>query len=113
MQGYVVKGTWRSTAALVSLVFCVLSWELTGAMFVGRWLFGPLWFGPHREWFALGVGVGLSAYHLLWGRRLLQKHYRVGDASDKSLTVLQVVAVAVLLVAAGAFGTWLFVHGRA
>jgi hypothetical protein len=103
--------TWRSTAALVSLVLCALSWELSAAMFAGRWMFGADWFGRHREWAAFGVSVALSVFYWFWGRRLLQKNYRPGDTSQRSLTAGQVLAVTVIMVVGGAFGTWLFCRG--
>jgi hypothetical protein len=105
------RSAWRSTAALISFVLCALSWELTGAMFVGRWLFGPDWFGPHREWAAFAVSVALSVFHTLVGRPLMQKHCQPGDSPNRSLTAGQAIAVIVLMVCAGAFGTWLFCQG--
>src|ERR1019366_4933714 len=70
---------WRSTPALVSLVLCDLSWILSAAMFGGRRLFGPGWFGQDREWVALGVSVALSIFHWFWGRRLLRQNYDLRD----------------------------------
>ena len=105
------RGSWRSTATLVSLVLCVLSWELSAAMFTGRWLFGADWFGPHREWAAFAVSVAMSVFHWLWGRRLLQKNYQPGDPSHRSLTASQMAAVCVMMIGAGVFGTWLFCRG--
>lgn len=92
------------TAAIVSLLLLCLSWELTAALFIGRWLFGPGWFGPCREWVALGVSMGLLIQYQLWGRRLMRQHYRVAH----KLTLGQAVIVVILMVGAGAFGTWLF-----
>jgi predicted permease len=101
----------KSTAALISFVLCVLSWELTAAMFIGRWLFGPNWFGPDREWAAFAISIALSNYQGLIGRTLIRKHYQFGDSSLRTLTVGQVVAVIVMMIGAGAFGTWLFCQG--
>ena len=105
------RPTWKSTGALVSLVLCVLSWELCAAVLVGCWLFGAGWFGPQRSWAVFGVTAALSVFHSFWGRRWLQKNYRPGDPSQRSLTGGQVVAVTVVVIGAGAFGTWLFCRG--
>jgi hypothetical protein len=102
---------WRSTAALVSFTLCVLSWELSAAMFAGRWLFGQTWFGPHREWAAFAVSVASSLFHRFIGRRLIRNHYQSGNSSIRSLSAGQAVAVTVLVIAGGAFGTWLFCRG--
>lgn len=80
-------------------------------MFVGRRLFGPEWFGAHREWAAFTVSVALSVFHALIGRRLIKRHYQVGDQSNRSLSASQAIAVIVLVVGAGAFCTWLFCKG--
>ena len=104
------RPTWKSTAALVSLVLCALSWDLTAVMFGGRWLFGAGWFGPHREWIAFVVSAAFSIYHLCWGRPLLRKYYQHGDASQRTLTVGQSAAVIVMVVGFGAFATWFLCH---
>ena len=106
------RQAWKSTAALISLLLCILSWELVAAMFVGRWLFGPNWFGAHREWIAFAAGVALSVFHILVGRRLMRQHYQPGDESKRSLTAGQALVVIVLVVGAGVFGTWLFINGQ-
>src|SRR5271169_222002 len=93
---------WRSTAALASLLLCVLSWELDAAILFGRWLFGPNWFGLQRVLLALSVSVTLSVFHWFWGRPLLRKHFRPGDQSKRSLTVVQAAIVIVMMVGAGA-----------
>ncbi len=80
-------------------------------MFVGRWLFGPGWFGPHREWAAFTISVALFMFHALVGRPLMQRYSQSGDPSNRSLTVGQAVAVIVIMVGAGAFGIWLFCQG--
>ena len=82
-----------------------------GDVFTGRWLFGADWFGPHREWAAFGVSVALSIFHWFWGTPLLQKNYQPTDPSQRSLTANQMVAVCVMMISAGAFGTWLFCAG--
>ncbi len=101
------RATWGPTAAVVSLLLLALSWALTTALFIGRWLFGPGWFGLWREWAALGISVGLLVQHQVWGRRLIRQHYQVGH----KLTVGQTILVVIIVLAAGVFGTWLFVHG--
>jgi hypothetical protein len=98
--------TWRSAALVVSFMLCILSWELTAAMFVGHWLFGAGWFGPDREWAAFGVSAALSVYYGFWGRNLIREHHR--KVGQEHMTGGQAIAVIVLAVAAGAFGTWLF-----
>jgi hypothetical protein len=80
-------------------------------MIVGRWLCGPAWFGPDREWAALALSLLLTLFHRSVGRRLLQKHVRPGDQSRRSLNTGQVIAVVVIAVAGGTFGTWLFCKG--
>jgi hypothetical protein len=105
------RTVWKSTAALISFLLCALSWELTVATFVGRWLFGPHWFGTRREWAAFALSVALSIFHRFVGRPLIQRHYQAGDQSNRSLSASQAIAVIVLVVGAGAFGTWLFCKG--
>jgi hypothetical protein len=105
------RSSWKSTAALVSIILCTLSWELTAAMFIGRRLFGADWFGPDREWGALTVSIILSFYHAFIGRRLIQQHSKPCDPSQRALTTWQAIIVILLFVSAGAFGTWLFCHG--
>jgi hypothetical protein len=80
-------------------------------MFAGRRLFGSDWFGTHREWAAFAVSVALSIFHAIVGRPLIQQHYEAGDQSNRSLSASQGIAVIVLVVGAGAFGTWLFCKG--
>lgn len=102
----------KSTAALISLILFILSWELTAAIFVGRWLFGPAWFGPFREWVALAISIVLSLYHVFVGRPLLRKYYpQIGVLSQHSLTVGQAIVVVVMMVGTGVIGTWLFSQG--
>ncbi|MCD4728668.1 MAG: hypothetical protein K8R46_13465 [Pirellulales bacterium] len=98
----------ESTAALVGLLLLLLSWELTAAMFLGRWLFGPGWFGPFREWMALGLSVALSIYHHFWGRKLLRHPHQIG----RRLTFSQTIVTVILMITAGVIGTFLFCHGR-
>jgi hypothetical protein len=102
---------WRSTSPVVSFVLRVLSWELTAALFGGRWLFGSDWLGAQREWAALGVSLTLSLYHWFWGRRLLRRHFQLEGQSPGTMNWGQAMAVVVLMIAGGAFGTWLFCWG--
>jgi hypothetical protein len=102
--------TWKSSAALISYLLCILSWELSAVMLAGRRLFGQNWFGPEREWAAFAVSVALSLFYLFIGRPLLQKHYQQGDSFNRSLSGVQAIAVAVVMVAGGAFFAWLFFH---
>src|SRR5437016_2339377 len=87
-----------STATHVSYILWVLSWELTGAMFLGRWLFGPQWFGPHREWAALGVSVALSIYHLIWGRARIRQYRIAARGRQPVITWGQALVVVGLVV---------------
>jgi hypothetical protein len=99
------------TVDLIGLLLLAMSWLLTAALFAGRWLFGPGWFGPHREWAALGVSVVLSAYYAIWGRRQVRRYYLTAQTRGQ-LSRWQALAVVALVMMAAAFGTWLFVRGR-
>lgn len=99
----------KSTAALISLILFILSWQLTAAIFIGRWLFGPAWLSPHRAWVVVAITVALSLYHVLVGRPLLRRYYpQTGDLSKHSLTLSQSITVVVMMIGAGVIGTWLF-----
>jgi hypothetical protein len=100
------------TATLLSFMLWILSWELTCAMFLGRWLFGPQWFGPHREWAALGVSVALSIYLFVWGRAQIRQLTSAARGRQLTMTWGQSLLVVGLVVLEGVFATWLFVHGR-
>jgi hypothetical protein len=99
--------------ALLSYLLCLLSWQLTAALFLGRWLLGPAGLGPHREWAALALSVVLSGYYVLWGRNHVRRYRRMTRGRREALTWRQALIVAALMTAVGAFGTWLFVQGRA
>ena len=99
-------------ADLFGVLLFTMSWELTAALFAGRWLFGPGWFGPHREWAALGVSVALSVYYAIWGRRQVRRYHLTAQGRGH-VSPQQAFVVVILVTAAGAFATWLFVRGRA
>jgi hypothetical protein len=110
---------WQLMAATIALILLILSWQLTVVMFGVYCLFGPRWFGPLREWTALGVSLCLHAFHLLWGRRILQKHLPVGNAQIRGpiaktsgQAVLVVVIIVAIFLGAAVFGVWLFARGR-
>lgn len=102
------RGTWKSTAALLSLILWSFSLELSVAVYLGHQIFGPGWMDPVRERIVYLVTMILSLFHWFVGRKLMKLHIQRGDASRRSMQSHQVITVVVLLIAGGAFGTWLF-----
>jgi hypothetical protein len=98
------------TATLLSVFALIFSWQLTAALFVGRWLFGPGWLGPHRELVTLGVSTVLSIYYAVWGRARMEQYKRATQGSQQTMTWGQAGLVVMLVVFRGVFGTWLFVR---
>jgi hypothetical protein len=97
-----------STADLIGILLYILSWELTAALFAGRWLFGPGWFGPWREWVALGISVALSVYYAVRGRWEVLRFFLTAQYCGQ-LSRRQALVVVALVTFAGAFAAWLFI----
>jgi hypothetical protein len=97
------------TLTLLCVLAMVLSWQLTAAVYIGKWLFGPGWFGPHKVWATLSVSVILTVIYRVWGRGRLQEYHRLSQSRQQFMTWTQAALVVVLMIAAGSFGAWLFV----
>ena len=96
----------RRVAPVISFMLCMLSWELTAAMFGTRWLFGPGWFGPDKEWVRIWRERGLVRLPcVLWTAPDVEILHK---GLQEQMTVAQAFAVVLLSIAAGVFGTWLF-----
>ena len=65
-----------------------------------------------RGWYVIHGDRESTIYHGFYGQRMMRKHSVWDDASSRSLTCGQAVAIIVILVGGGAFATWLFCHGR-
>src|SRR5215475_6120308 len=96
----------RSMVAILSLLLCVLSWELTAALFFRHAVFGGRWLMPLKQILALAVSASLSVYVRVWARPLVQEYRRQGQPIGNTLSGLEIVAVTLMVVAASAFAVW-------
>ncbi len=99
----------RASGAIVSLILLCMSLQLTAAMLFGRCFFGPGWFGTTKEIAAYSVSALLFVLHRVWGRKRVAGAFDPQTMPTRNLSALDALMVIVLVIAAGCFGTWLFV----
>ncbi len=96
------------TLGIVALLLTMYSWFLTIALALGQWLFGGAWPGDVKEYVSMGVTLGLTLIVGTVGRPHVRALRRQTRGRSISVNGPQALAVTILTVVAGAYGTWLF-----
>jgi hypothetical protein len=96
------------TLGIVALLLTMYSWFLTIALALGQWLLGGAWPGDVKEYVSIGVTLGLTLIVGTVGRPHFRALRRQTRGRSISVNGPQALAVTILTVVAGAYGTWLF-----
>jgi hypothetical protein len=94
------------TSALVGFMLSVLSWLLVALLWAGRQWTDGQWPGRLKVWVAVLVAIAATVYLFGWGRPAWRAN-PMPPGDTIGVTRGQAFWVVLIVVAAGAFGTWL------